>query len=112
MDRLLHGCAYFNSDETRKLIAKGHDCIVLTDKCFWKNASDVATSIKTRSMTKNEGASSLKKMIILKTKKKTMISFKICIFYFNNDTIDFIYNVFFYPRPWLSFFYKYLLNEQ
>ena len=98
MDRLLHGCAYFNSDGTRKLIAKGHDCIALTDKCFWKNASDVATSIKTRSMTKNKGASSLKKMIILKTKKKTMVSFRICISYFINGTIDFIYNVFFLSK--------------
>ena len=69
MDRLFHGCAYANFDGTRKLIAKSHDCIVrtwsyismvCTNKCFEKNASDVATSIKTRSMTKNECAAPLK----------------------------------------------------
>ena len=60
MDRLFHGCVYVNSSGTRKLITKGHDCNVLTDKCFWKNVSDVAASIKTRPMTKNKGAASLK----------------------------------------------------
>lgn len=63
MDRLFHGCAYVNSDKTWKRIAKGHDCIVCTNKCSCKNATDVATSIKTMSMTKNEGAASLKTII-------------------------------------------------
>ena len=42
-----------------------------------------------------------------------MISFKISIFYFDNDTVDFINNVFFfYPRPRLSFFYEFSLDKQ
>ena len=57
---MFHGCACINSDRTVKLIAKGHDCFIRTNKCFWKNASDVAVRIKTRSMTKNEGVASLK----------------------------------------------------
>ena len=60
---MFYGCAYVNFDGTGKLIAKGHDCIVRTDKCFWKISSDIATSIKTRSMAKNECAASLKKTI-------------------------------------------------
>ena len=43
---LFNGCTYANSNGTWKLIAKGHDCLIPTDKCFWKNASDVATKIK------------------------------------------------------------------
>ena len=54
MNWLLHGCGYVNSSGTWKMVAKDHDCITLTNKCFWKNASDVATSINTTSMRKNE----------------------------------------------------------
>ena len=60
MVRLFHGCGYVNSGGTQKLIAKGHDYLVCTDKCFWKNTSDVATRIQAKSMTKNECAASLK----------------------------------------------------
>ena len=57
---MFHGCAYINSDGTGKLIAKGHDCFIRTKKCFWKNTSDVAARVQTRSMTKNKGVASLK----------------------------------------------------
>lgn len=60
MVQLFHGCTYDNSDGTQKLITKGHACLIPTDKYFWKNFSDVATRIKTRLMTKNEVAVSLK----------------------------------------------------
>ena len=71
MGRLFHSCAYVNSNKTWKLIAKGHDCIVRTNKCSCKNATDIATSIKTMSMTKSEGAASLKTIIDnLKDKEK------------------------------------------
>lgn len=60
MDVLFHGCAYVNSDGTQKLIALSEDCLVCTNKCFWKDPHDVITHTKTRSMTKNEGKTSLK----------------------------------------------------
>ena len=52
MERVYHGCAYVNGDGTRKLIAEGHSCLVPTNKCFWKDPSDVATHVKTRLVTK------------------------------------------------------------
>ena len=60
MDWLFHGCAYVNSDGTRKLVAAGENCLIRTDKCFWKDDCDVVTCTKTKSMTKNKGQTSLK----------------------------------------------------
>ena len=60
MVQLFPGCTYNNFNGTQKLITKGHACLIPTDKYFGKNVSDVATRIKTRLMTKNEGAVSLK----------------------------------------------------
>ena len=60
MVSLFHGCTYANFDGTRKLIDTSHKYLVRNDKCFWKDPCDVTTRIKTRSMTKNEGAVPLK----------------------------------------------------
>ena len=60
MDSLFYVCTYINSDRTRKLIAKGHNCPFRTDTSFPKDAADVTTPIKTRSMKKNEGEASFK----------------------------------------------------
>ena len=54
MDRIYHGCANANADGTNKIITKGSDCLVRTNKYFWKDPTDVVTHIKTRSMTKKE----------------------------------------------------------
>ena len=45
MDSLFHGCTYVNSDGTRKLIAKRHNCLIRTNKCFWKDAADVKDQV-------------------------------------------------------------------
>ena len=60
IDRIYHGCVYANVDGTNKLIAEGDACLIPTNTCFWKDASDVATHVKTRSMTKKERSVSLK----------------------------------------------------
>ena len=60
MDQIFHGCVYANADGTHKLIAEGDRCLVPTNRCFWKDPSDVAARVKTRSMTKKERAVSLK----------------------------------------------------
>ena len=60
MDLIYHGCVYANADGTYKLIAEGDRRLVPTNRCFWKDPSDVATRVKTRSMTKRERTVSLK----------------------------------------------------
>ena len=54
MDRINHGCVYANADGTRKIIANGENCLVRTNKCFWKDPVDVVTRVRTRSMTKTK----------------------------------------------------------
>ena len=60
MDRMYHVCAYATVDGTNKLIGEGNVCLIPTNRCFWKDASDVAMHVKTRSMTKKERSVSLK----------------------------------------------------
>ena len=74
MDRICHGCLYADSDGTNKLIAEGDACLIPTKRCFWKDASDVATYVKTLSMTKKERSVSLKAFNkYFKDKKKSMM---------------------------------------
>ena len=56
MQRLYHGCFLKNADGTNRIIAPGEKCLVATDKCFWKDPSDVVNRVKTRSQVKNEPA--------------------------------------------------------
>ena len=60
MDSLFRGCTDVSSDVIQKLIAKGHNCLIRTNKCFWKDVANVTTRIKTRSVTKKKTKLSLK----------------------------------------------------
>ena len=54
MHRIYHGCFYANADGFRKIIPKNENCLVRTNKCFWKDPVDVVTRAKTHSMSKKE----------------------------------------------------------
>ena len=60
MDRIYHSCVYANADGSRKFIAKNEKCLVSTNQCFWKDASNTCSKIKTRAMTICEKAVPLK----------------------------------------------------
>ena len=60
MDHIYYGCVYANADGTNKIIAEVDACLIPTNRCFWKDTSDVATHVKTHSMTKKECSVSLK----------------------------------------------------
>ena len=54
MDRFCHSCYYKNTDGTNKIIAAGENCLLRTNKCFWKDPCDVSNGVKTRSRAKSE----------------------------------------------------------
>ena len=54
MDCIYHGCFPKNTDGMNKIIAKGDKCLVPTNKCFWKDPSDVKNRVETRSQTENK----------------------------------------------------------
>lgn len=60
MDRIYHSCVYTNADSNQKLIAKNEKCFVSTNQCFWKDASNTCSKIKTCAMTVCEKAVPLK----------------------------------------------------
>ena len=83
MDRIYHVCVYVNADSSQKLIVKNEKFLAPTNRCFRKDASDTCSKIKTDAMTSCEKAVHLKiSAIILRTKKKAILSFKICIFFY------------------------------
>ena len=45
---------FSNADGTNKIIAKGNDCLVRTNRCFSKDPSDVVGHVRTRLMIKKE----------------------------------------------------------
>ena len=60
MDKIYFGCFYKNADGTNKIIVAGEHCFAPTDKCFWKDPSDVKDGVKTRSRANNEANVSFK----------------------------------------------------
>ena len=43
---------FINADGTNKILAKGNDCLVRTNRCFSKDPSDVVAHVRTRLMIK------------------------------------------------------------
>ena len=54
MDRLWHGCYYEIADGTNRIIASGENCLLRTNKCFWKAPCDVASVVKAKSHAKSK----------------------------------------------------------
>ena len=51
---IYHGCFPKNADGTHRIIRKGDKFITPTNKCFWKQVSDVENRVKTRNYTRLE----------------------------------------------------------
>ena len=51
---MFHGCYYPNAGSTNKLIALEEECLLRTNRCFWKDPDDVNSHITTRSLTKSK----------------------------------------------------------
>ena len=60
MGRIYCGCAYVNADGDQKLIAKSGKCFISSNRCFWKDACDDCTKVKTRSIARPEKTAPLK----------------------------------------------------
>ena len=59
MVKIYHGCLTKNASGTNRLIGPGEKCLVLTDKCFWKDSEHVKSyGVKTRSHTKKQRSAS------------------------------------------------------
>ena len=109
MDSLFHGCTYVNSDGTRKLIAKGHNCLIRTNKCFWKDAADVKDQVND----KERECSFFEDIDYSFYGQRKRESYRLKMYILlNNNTADFIYSVCFLSKTSVVRFLSLFLNEQ
>ena len=51
-EKIYHRCFNRNRDGTNKLIRKGENCLISTNKPFWRYSENVPDGIKTRAQEK------------------------------------------------------------